>query len=85
VLCLQYGPRYTTSFGLFDEDWGHTALIQHTCYCGKHYDCEYCSTPNHGWMCSTLNGDEDGNLCDECLHRIAEEMQAAFDNDSLGG
>lgn len=45
-------------------------LTFHNCYCGKTYPCPY---PN--WVCPTLNGDEDGNMCDECLDKMAAEME----------
>lgn len=47
---------------------------QHQCYCGIVYPCEL---PN--WICPTRNGDEDQHLCEPCLERIAEEMQAWAD------
>lgn len=47
----------------------------HTCYCGKVY---LCSLPN--WVCPTVNGDEDANLCEVCLERFAQEMQAWVDD-----
>lgn len=36
-----------------------------------------CALPN--WVCPTVNGDEDANLCEACLERIAQEMQAWVD------
>lgn len=46
----------------------------HTCYCGKEYDCNY---PN--WSCSTVNDDEDRNMCDACLVKSSFEQQAYMD------
>lgn len=48
---------------------------KHLCYCKTEYEC---NVPN--WICSTINGDEDANMCDACLNKLAEEMQEWQDN-----
>lgn len=50
----------------------------HTCYCGATYICEYCLTPN-GFICPTVNEDEEANMCPSCLQKMVEAMEAAND------
>ncbi len=54
--------------------------MTHTCYCGKVYECPWCLTPQ-SFICPTLNGDENGNVCDECLEKFAVEMQEFADRE----
>ena len=56
-------------------------MTTHTCHCGKVYDCWWCFT-QASYACPTLNDDEDANTCPECLIRIADEMQAVYDEGS---
>lgn len=47
----------------------------HLCMvCGEDYECR---APN--WVCPTINDDEDRNMCDKCLEKMAVEMQAWYD------
>ena len=54
--------------------------VTHKCYCGKDYECPYCFTPE-SYICPTLNGDEDANMCDPCMNKFAEDYQRAFDEE----
>lgn len=46
-------------------------LKLHTCRdCKNEYACRI---PN--WACPTVNGDEDGEMCDDCLDRFLHEME----------
>lgn len=47
----------------------------HRCFCGVDYECPWCYTKS-SFICPTLNGDEDGNMCDDCLKKAAEDMEA---------
>ena len=41
--------------------------MTHPCICcKKEYDCPPCNT-NMKWACSTVNDDEDTNMCDACM------------------
>lgn len=53
-------------------------MIHHKCYCGLEYACPYCGTPE-GYVCPTVNGDEDANMCSACMDKFAEEYQSWFD------
>ena len=44
------------------------------------YDCPQCEA-GAGWACSTVNDDEDGNMCDECLDKFAREYQEWYDKE----
>ena len=56
--------------------------MTHPCICcKKEYDCPPCNT-NMMWACSTVNGDEDRNMCDACLELAAADMYAR-DSDNL--
>jgi hypothetical protein len=53
--------------------------VTHVCRtCRESYDCPFC--PDQGWACSTLNDDEDANLCDWCMTWQAIEYQAYWDS-----
>lgn len=47
----------------------------HTCYCKKDY---ICIDPN--WLCPTVNEDEDGWMCPECMEKLAKDYQEWVDN-----
>lgn len=68
------GIRWESVLGLWISSMKH-----HTCYCGINYPCEFCGTPD-AYICPTVNGDEDGNLCPECHRR---ECGAMRDFDTL--
>lgn len=53
---------------------------EHTCYCKKVYPC---TVPN--WMCSTNNGDEDANMCDECLEQFGRGYEDFVAQETLLG
>lgn len=48
---------------------------QHTCTICK--DLYPCALPN--WSCSTMNDDEDADLCPTCLDKIGQDMQIWID------
>jgi hypothetical protein len=54
--------------------------VWHECYCKKKYSCQACTSGN-SWACSTVNSDEDGHMCDECLERFGEEYEADYMRD----
>jgi hypothetical protein len=47
-------------------------MIQHKCYCGVLYACPWCGTPD-GYICPTVNSDEDANMCSDCLAKWEDE------------
>lgn len=52
------------------------SIGSHECYCKVNYEC---TDPN--WLCPTINGDEESNLCPECLDREIKEMEKYYDLD----
>lgn len=57
--------------------------VTHQCLsCGEAYPCPYCHT-NSSFVCSTLNADEDRNMCDECLARFNKAYQEFCDQEGV--
>lgn len=59
------------------DDGRHCSKTQHfhRCYCGTIYPCPWCGTKD-GFVCPTVNEDEDGFMCDQCLMELTTELQA---------
>ena len=53
----------------------------HKCYCGIDYECPWCGTPE-GFICPTVNCDEDAYMCDACIEKFAADYQKAFDEEA---
>lgn len=52
-------------------------MTHHKCYCGVFYACPYCDTPD-GYICPTVNSDEDANLCSACYDKAVADMEAYY-------
>lgn len=49
--------------------------LSHTCiYCSNEYDCFEVE-----WICPTINGDENRNMCDSCHDKLEIELQKYID------
>lgn len=45
-------------------------LREHMCkYCGREYACN-----EKNWICSTINGDEDRNMCPACKQKLEDRL-----------
>jgi len=53
---------------------------QHKCYCGVDYSCNY---PD--FACPTINGDEDGHMCNYCFNNWADDysMDWAYEDEYI--
>lgn len=56
--------------------------MTHKCYCGVEYECPWCGTSD-GYICPTVNGDEDSNMCDDCLDKFAKDYQEWYDKEQV--
>lgn len=43
-------------------------MLEHKCYCGVTYPCH-----DENFVCPTINGDEESNMCPKCLEKWEQE------------